>query len=78
MPPYPVLDAILSSYVEKGASPEDIIQSGYDPETVKKVLAMLQRAEYKRRQSPIGTKVSKVAFGRDWRYPVSNSYKPLD
>lgn len=78
LPPYPVLDAILSSYVEKGASPEDIIQSGYDPETVKKVLAMLQRAEYKRRQSPIGTKVSKVAFGRDWRYPVSNSYKPLD
>lgn len=78
LPPYSALDPILSSYVEKGASPEEIIRAGYDKEMVKKVLAMLQRAEYKRRQGPIGTKVSKVAFGRDWRYPVSNSYKPLD
>lgn len=78
LPPYRILDGIASKYVEGGLSPEEIIKSGYDREMVKKVLAMLQRAEYKRRQSPIGTKVSKVAFGRDWRYPVSNSYKPLD
>lgn len=55
--------------------PEEIVAAGFDRAVVDKVLRMVSRAEYKRRQSPIGPKVTKVAFGRDWRFPVTNKYR---
>jgi NAD+ synthase (glutamine-hydrolysing) len=72
LPPYEVLDGILILHVEEGYSLEDIVEKGFDKETVKKVFDMLRRAEYKRKQAPIGTKITKRSFNGDWRMPVIN------
>ena len=75
LPPYPVLDEILKLYVEEGFSEEEIvIKTGFTEDLVKKVILMLKKAEFKRKQAPIGVKVSKRAFGRDWRMPVTNKF----
>lgn len=71
LPAYEVLDGILQLYIEKSYSIEEILNKGYDEETVKKVLKLLHRNEYKRRQSPLGPKISSLNFGRDWRYPIT-------
>ncbi len=72
LPPYEVLDGILILHVEEGYSLEDIVEKGFDRETVEKVFDMLRRAEYKRKQAPIGTKITKRSFNGDWRMPVIN------
>jgi len=75
LPPYEVLDAIIKAYMECNASPREIIELGYAEADVRRVVAMLKRNEYKRRQSPVGIRVSRRGFGKDWRYPITNRYQ---
>jgi NAD+ synthase (glutamine-hydrolysing) len=75
LPPYPVLDAILEAYVEEDRSVSDIIALGHPADTVRRVVAMVDRNEYKRRQGPIGVKITPRAFGRDWRLPIVNRFR---
>jgi NAD+ synthase len=77
LPPYPVLDGILRSLVEKEMRVADIVADGYDPETVRKIERLLYLAEYKRRQSAPGVKVGPKNFGRDRRYPIVNRFRDL-
>jgi NAD+ synthase (glutamine-hydrolysing) len=74
LPPYDILDPILEDYVEEDRSPEEIIDAGADPDLVRKVVEMVDRAEYKRRQAPPGVKITPKAFGRDRRIPITNRY----
>jgi len=76
LPPYDVLDPIVEAYVEDDRSPEDIIAArGLDPKLVDRVVEMIDRAEYKRRQAAPGVKITPKAFGRDRRLPISNRYR---
>ncbi|OLB98428.1 MAG: NAD+ synthase [Candidatus Rokubacteria bacterium 13_1_40CM_68_15] len=75
LPPYPVLDAILEAYVEQDKSVADIVAQGFDPDTVRRVVRMVDANEYKRRQGPIGVKITPRAFGRDWRLPIVNRFR---
>jgi NAD+ synthase (glutamine-hydrolysing) len=75
LPPYPELDAILAAYVEGDQGLADIVAKGFDEATVKRVIAMVDRNEYKRRQGPIGIKITPRAFGRDWRLPIVNRFR---
>ena len=74
LPPYPVLDAILERYVERDESIADIIAAGYPEHDVIRVARMVERNEYKRRQAPPGVKITRRAFGRDRRYPMTNGF----
>ncbi len=74
LPAYDILDSILEAFIEKDYSVEQITELGFDRDTVVKVLQMVKRAEYKRRQAPPGVRVSSRAFGRDWRYPITSAY----
>jgi NAD+ synthase (glutamine-hydrolysing) len=74
LPPYDVLDPILERYVEKDESAEDIVAAGFDAATVERVLRMVDRNEYKRRQAPPGVRITPRAFGRDRRYPITSGY----
>jgi len=78
LPPYDILDPILQAYVEEDQSPEEIVAGGADPETVRKVIAMVIRSEYKRRQAPPGVKITPRALGKDRRMPITNRYSPMD
>ena len=75
LPSYDVLDPILELYVEQDKSPEEIIAAGFDRAVVHKVVAMVNRNEYKRRQAPPGVRVTRRAFGRDRRYPITSGYR---
>jgi NAD+ synthase (glutamine-hydrolysing) len=75
LPPYEVLDPILEAFIEEDLSVEEICERGYERAVVARVLDMVKRAEYKRRQAPPGVRVSRRAFGRDWRYPITNGYR---
>jgi len=75
LPPYPELDRVLEEYVELDRSREDLIADGFDPDVVDRALAMIDRAEYKRRQAPPGIKIRPKAFGRDWRLPITNRWR---
>jgi NAD+ synthase (glutamine-hydrolysing) len=75
LPPYEVLDPILEAFIEEDLSVEEICARGFDRVTVTRVLNMVQRNEYKRRQAPPGVRVSRRAFGRDWRYPITSGYR---
>ncbi|HMJ00854.1 MAG TPA: NAD+ synthase [Gaiellaceae bacterium] len=75
LPPYPELDRVLEEYVELDRSREDLIADGFDPDVVDRALAMIDRAEYKRRQAPPGVKIRPKAFGRDWRLPITNRWR---
>ncbi|HAU29319.1 MAG TPA: NAD+ synthase [Rhodospirillaceae bacterium] len=75
LPPYPALDDILEGLVEKEMSVEQIASRGHDEATIRRIWKMLDRAEYKRRQSPPGVKITKRAFGRERRYPIVNKFK---
>jgi NAD+ synthase (glutamine-hydrolysing) len=72
---YEVLDAILEAFIEEDLSVDEIEARGFDRATVGRVLDMVKRNEYKRRQAPPGVRVSRRAFGRDWRYPITNGYR---
>jgi NAD+ synthase (glutamine-hydrolysing) len=75
LPPYATLDAILEAYVEGDQGVTDIVARGFDVTTVKRVIAMVDRNEYKRRQGPIGIKITPRAFGKDWRLPIVNRFR---
>lgn len=74
LPPYPVLDDILERYVEKGESRSQILAAGHEALVVDRVLRLLRTSEYKRRQAAPGVRLSRRAFGRDWRYPLTNNF----
>jgi NAD+ synthase (glutamine-hydrolysing) len=74
LPPYPVLDPILERYVENDESVESIVAAGFDPDTVQRVVAMVDRNEYKRRQAAPGVRITPRAFGRDRRYPITSGF----
>ncbi|MGK2950833.1 MAG: NAD+ synthase [Thiobacillus sp.] len=76
LPPYDMLDAILAAYVERDLSARDIVALGYDAATVKKVIRMVDLAEYKRRQAPPGPRITPRNFGKDRRYPITSKYRP--
>ncbi len=75
LPPYDVLDPILEAFIEEDASVDEIVSRGFDRETVGQVLGMVKRNEYKRRQAPPGIRISRRAFGRDWRYPITSGFQ---
>jgi len=74
LPPYSVLDAILHRYVEEDQSADEIAAAGYEPAVVEKIIRMVDRNEYKRRQAPPGVRITRRAFGRDRRYPITSGY----
>jgi NAD+ synthase (glutamine-hydrolysing) len=76
LPTYEELDPVIEDYVEEDRSPEEIIEAGGDPDLVWRVIRMIDRAEYKRRQAPPGVKITPKAFGRDRRLPITNRYGP--
>ena len=70
-----MLDAIIERYMENDQSPAQIVSAGFDPAAVDKVVRLIRINEYKRRQAPIGVRVSHRSFGKDWRYPITNRYR---
>ena len=76
LPPYEELDPILMGYVEQDLSPEELVAAGHNPKTVARVVELVDRSEYKRRQAPPGVKITPRAFGRDRRMPITNRYTP--
>jgi NAD+ synthase (glutamine-hydrolysing) len=74
LPPYEVLDPILEAYIEGDRSIEDIVRLGFEAATVSRIAGLVDRNEYKRRQSPPGVRISQRAFGRDRRYPITSGY----
>ena len=76
LPPYDELDPILKGYIEDDLSPEEMVAAGHKPETVVRVIQLVDRSEYKRRQAPPGVKITPRAFGRDRRMPIVNRYNP--
>jgi NAD+ synthase (glutamine-hydrolysing) len=75
LPPYEILDPILKAYIEDDRSYEEILNLGFDSDCIKKVIALVDLSEYKRRQSPPGIKITPRAFGRDRRFPITNRYR---
>ena len=75
LPPYDILDPILKAYIEEDKSYEAILDLGFDKESVRRVISMVDGSEYKRRQSPPGIKITPRAFGRDRRFPITNKYR---
>ncbi|MFN0161295.1 MAG: NAD+ synthase [Burkholderiales bacterium] len=75
LPPYEVLDAILAAYVEEDLSPAEIVARGHPQADVDRVVRLIRISEYKRRQAPVGVRVTHRAFGRDWRMPIVNRYR---
>jgi NAD+ synthase len=74
LPPYDVLDDILAALIEGETSLEEICARGHDMDTVRRIRRLLFIAEYKRRQAPPGVKITRRAFGRDRRYPITNGF----
>lgn len=75
LPPYDVLDAIVEAYMERDRSPREIVAAGYAEDDVRRVVRLLRISEYKRRQAPVGIRVTQRGFGKDWRYPITNRYR---
>lgn len=78
LPPYSILDPILQAYIEEDKSFQEIVAKGFDEELVKKVIKMVDKNEYKRRQAPPGIRITPRAFGKDRRLPITNRYVPRD
>ena len=76
LPPYDALDAIIEAYVERDLAVDEIVAQGYDPVMVKRVIRMINLAEYKRRQAPPGIRVTARNFGKARRYPITSHYRP--
>jgi NAD+ synthase (glutamine-hydrolysing) len=75
LPPYDPLDQILERYIERDQSAAEIVTQGFDDAVVRRVLRLVDRNEYKRRQSPIGVRLTQRGFGRDRRYPITNAWE---
>ncbi len=72
LPPYDILDKILDLYLNQEQSIQNIVEQGFDPEVVGKIVNLIQKSEYKRRQAPVGPRINHKAFGRDRRYPITS------
>jgi NAD+ synthase (glutamine-hydrolysing) len=70
-----VLDAILARYMEEDQSVDDIVAAGFERTTVERVARLITVNEYKRRQAPVGIRITHRAFGRDWRYPITSKFR---
>jgi NAD+ synthase (glutamine-hydrolysing) len=77
LPSYEILDPILARYIEEDQSADEIVAAGFSPEDVKRVISLVDRSEYKRRQSAVGIRISERAFGRDRRYPITSGYRGI-
>ena len=77
LPPYDILDPVITAYVEEDRSYAEMVGQGFDPAVVRQVIAAVDRNEYKRRQAPPGVKITPRAFGRDWRLPIVNRYRQV-
>jgi NAD+ synthase (glutamine-hydrolysing) len=77
LPPYEQLDAVLDAYVERDLGSAQVIAEGFDPALVEKVIRLVDKAEYKRRQYPPGPKISKRNFGRDRRLPITSQWREV-
>jgi NAD+ synthase (glutamine-hydrolysing) len=75
LPPYDVLDAILARYMEEDQSVDEIVAAGFERAVVERVTRLIKINEYKRRQAPVGIRVTHRAFGRDWRYPITSKFR---
>ncbi len=75
LPPYDILDGIIELYMEEGASLREIVAAGYSAADVNRVVRLIRINEYKRRQAPVGIRVTHRGFGRDWRYPITNKFR---
>ncbi len=75
LPPYDVLDAILARYMEEDQSLEEILAAGFERADVERVTRLIKINEYKRRQAPVGIRITHRAFGRDWRYPITSKFR---
>jgi NAD+ synthase (glutamine-hydrolysing) len=71
LPPYDELDPVLEAYVEQGLGAQEIIDRGFNRDLVTRIIKTVDANEYKRRQAPVGVKITPRAFGRDWRMPIS-------
>lgn len=76
LPPYAILDQILERYIERDESADTIVAAGFDSDEVHRVIRLVDINEYKRRQAPVGVRISQRGFGRDRRYPITNGWKP--
>jgi NAD+ synthetase len=76
LPPYDILDAIMEAYVEHDICPHDIVAHGFSEHDVRRVIKLIDLNEYKRRQSPVGVRITPRGFGKDRRYPITSRYKP--
>ena len=76
LPPYDLLDPVLEEYVERDRPPADLLEMGFDRAVIERVVQLVDRSEYKRRQAPPGVRISTRAFGKDRRLPITNLYKP--
>jgi NAD+ synthase (glutamine-hydrolysing) len=74
LPDYPILDAIITHYMEENLTAAEMIQKGFEPAVVDKIIKLIKRNEYKRRQAAPGIKISPMAFCKDWRYPITNGF----
>jgi len=75
LPPYEVLDAILARYMQEDQAIDEIVAAGFAPADVERVTRLIKINEYKRRQSPVGIRITHRAFGRDWRYPITSKFR---
>jgi len=75
LPEYEVLDGIMQMYMEENRSVAEILAAGYSREDIDRVVRLIRISEYKRRQSPVGIRVTRRGFGRDWRYPITSKYR---
>lgn len=75
LPPYDILDEIIELYMHQGRSIAEIVAADHDEAVVRKIIRMIRLSEYKRRQSPVGIRVTHRSFGRDWRYPITNRFR---
>ena len=75
LPPYEVIDGIIERYVEQDLSASQVVEAGYPKEAVEQIVRLIRINEYKRRQGPPGPRITERAFGRDWRYPLSNGFR---
>ncbi len=75
LPPYDILDAILARYMEEDQGVEEIVAAGFDRAVVERVTRLIKLNEYKRRQAPVGIRITHRAFGRDWRYPITSKFR---
>ena len=75
LPPYEVLDAILARYMEEDQGVQEIVEAGFDRALVERIARLIRINEYKRRQAPVGIRVTHRSFGKDWRYPITGRFR---